>query len=180
MGPVRRVFAAVPLPNEVRQALGERIVGLTIPGKLAPSENWHLTLRFLGVVDDVTLDRFLAGLAPVEEVRSFRVRLTGYGVFPNARRSTVVWAGVDEGADELARLNEIAEEAARAAGLSPEERPYHPHVTLSRVRPPANSEHLLGEHLDLSWRCDRVVVYESRLGGGPPRYEPLETFDLFR
>jgi 2'-5' RNA ligase len=174
-----RVFAAVPLPNEVRQALVERIAGLDIPGKLAPPENWHLTLRFLGAVDDVTFDRFLAGLAPVEEVRSFRVRLTGYGAFPNPRRSTVVWTGVDEGVNELTRLNEMAEEAAQAAGLSPEERPYHPHVTLSRVRPPANSEHLLGEDLDLAWRCDRVVVYESRLGGGTARYEPLETFDLF-
>lgn len=175
---VGRVFAAVPLPDEVRLALADRVKGLRIPGKVAPPQNWHITLRFLGTVDEVTFDRFLAGLVPTEEEAAFAIGLTGYGAFPNARRSTVVWVGVDEGAAELARLNEIAEEAAQAAGLAPEERPYHPHITLSRVRPPENSTHLLEESLDLSWQCDRVVIFQSHLGGGPARYEPLETFQL--
>lgn len=176
--PVGRVFAAVALPDETRLALVDRVEGLRIPGKVAPPQNWHITLRFLGMIDEVTFDRFLAGMGPVTEERAFQIRLTGYGAFPNTRRSAVVWAGVGDGAVELARLNELAEEAAQSASLEPEERPYHPHVTLSRVRPPENSTHLLEEELDLSWRCESVVVYQSHLGGGPPRYEPLETFHL--
>lgn len=175
---VGRVFTAVALPYEVRHALAEEVKTLRIPGKVAPAQNWHITLRFCGTIDEVAFDRFLDGLARVEDEPAFKIRLTGYGAFPNIRRSTVVWAGVGDGAAELTRLNEIAEDAARSAGLEPEERPYHPHVTLSRVRPPENTAHLLDETLDLSWRCGGVVVYQSHLGGGPARYESLETVDL--
>lgn len=159
-------------------ALTDRIEGLGIPGKVAPPENWHITLRFLGTIDGVTHDRFVAGMSSVEDEEAFRIRLTGFGAFPRARKASVVWAGVGDGNEGLGRLNQIAEEAAQSAGLKPEERPYHPHLTFSRVRPPADASHLLEESLDLTWRCDRVIVYQSRLGGGPARYEPLETFSL--
>jgi len=174
------VFAAIALPDEVRLALADRVEGLRVPGKAAPPRNWHITLRYCGALDEVGVDRFVAGLAAVEDEPVFRVGLSGYGAFPNARRSTVVWAGVGAGAAQLARLNEIAERAAQSAGLAPEERPYRPHVTLSRVRPAESCAHLLGEKADLSWRCESVVVCRSRLGRGPARHEPLEVFSLRR
>lgn len=177
---VGRVFAAVPIPTEVRKALSKCVSKLDIPGKVAPSENWHITLRFLGVVDDVTYDRFLLGLSEVEQESGFRVRLDCFGAFPKASKATVVWAGVGDGSDHLTLLNEITEEAAQSAGLVAEDRPFHPHLTLSRVRPPADARHLLGELLDLAWTCDRVVVFRSHLGGGPARYETLESLSLVR
>lgn len=161
-----------------RVALFDRVSGLSIPGKLAPIENWHLTLRFLGDIDQVTLERFLSRLQVVEAERVFDVALDRMGAFPRARKATVVWVGVRGGEERLARLNEIAEEAAVAAGLAAEERPFHPHVTLSRVRPPADVRDLEGVSVDVGWRCHEVVVYRSHLGGGPARYEPLETFEL--
>jgi 2'-5' RNA ligase len=85
---------------------------------------------------------------------------------------------VGRGAIELAVLNEIIEEAAQAAGLSPEDRPFHPHVTLSRIRPPVDVRGLLDEDFALSWRCDRVVLYRSHLGRGPARYEALDSVVL--
>ena len=176
---IGRIFIAVPVPEEVRQAVADRISGLAIPGKLAPPENWHITLRFLGVVDHVSYERFLASLNHLP-VGQFRVRLDGFGAFPRPAKATVVWIGVGSGSEELIALNETAEEAAVAAGLLGEERPFHPHLTLSRVRPPADARHLIDEEIHLGWRCDRVLVYRSHLGGGPARYEPLETFHLSR
>lgn len=173
-----RVFAGVPLPPEVRLALAGRIADLEIPGKLAPPENWHLTLRFLGNVDPVTYERFLAGLEGIEGQPSFQIALNHFGAFPRAKKATVVWAGLKRGAGELARLNEIAEDASIGAGVEAEERPYHAHLTLARIRPPADVRWLEEEDLDLGWECDRVVVFRSHLGGGPARYEPLETFGL--
>lgn len=177
---VGRIFAAVPIPTETRMALADRVASLDIPGKVAPVENWHITLRFLGMIDEVTYDRFLAGLSEAERWSSFWVRLSGFGAFPRASRATVVWAGVSDGSDQLSELNEIVEDAARGAGLEGEDRPFHPHLTLSRVRPPADAGHLLDEPLDLAWFCDRLVVYRSHLGGGPARYETLETFGFAR
>ena len=177
---VGRIFAAVPLPSEIRMALADRTSVLDIPGRLVPPENWHLTLRFLGVVDEVTYERFLAGMNGIEEVFPFPIKLGSLGGFPNERKATVLWADVIDGVETLGRLNEIAEEAARAAGLEPEERPYRPHLTLSRIRPPEDIGALTAEKLDLRWSCDEILVYESRFNGGGVRYEPLETFTFFR
>ena len=168
----------MPLPSEIRMALADQVRGLDIPGRLVPIENWHLTLRFLGTVDRVTYERFLHGLSGVETHSPFTVRFHGFGGFPKAKKATVMWAGVDGGADELEDLNEIAETAAQSAGLEPEDRPYQPHLTLSRVRPPRSIDHLVGEPLDLRFTVSEVVVYRSHLGGGGACYEPLENFSL--
>lgn len=174
---VGRVFAAVPLPPEVRMALAEKIITLAIPGRLAPPENWHLTLRFLGTIDQVTYERFLSALE-VADIEPFEIGLGGIGAFPNVRKASVVWVAVDDGRKRLATLNEIAEEAAQSAGVAVEERPFHPHLTLSRVRPPTDVRSLEGIPIELGWRSDRVVVYRSRTGRGGARYEPLETLRL--
>jgi RNA 2',3'-cyclic 3'-phosphodiesterase len=175
---VGRVFVAAPLPPDVRFALNERIAELSIPGRVAPPENWHVTLRFLDTIDQVTYERFLSELERVRETFSFPASLHGFGAFPNPRKATVFWAGIGRGAGDLALLNEVAEDAAIASGLLPEERPFHPHLTLARIRPPVDLRDLVDEELDLSWRCDRVVVYRSHLGRGPARYEPLDSVNL--
>lgn len=158
-------------------ALADRVASLPIPGRLAPPENWHITLRFLGTVDQVTYERFLSAL-DVADVGPFRVRLGGVGAFPNARHATVVWVAVEEGERELESLNEVSEEAAQSAGLPVDERPFRPHLSLARVRPPADVRALAGTPVGLGWRCDRVVVYRSDTGRGGARYDPLETLRL--
>jgi 2'-5' RNA ligase len=173
-----RVFAAVPLPPEIRLALSDRLSDLKIPGRLVPPDNWHITLRFLDTIDQVTYERFLSGLAAAETQSPFRVSLDVFGAFPRPRKATVFWAGVGRGAEAMGLLSEHAEESAQGAGLAPEERPFHPHLTLARIRPPVDVRGLLDEELDLSWSCDRVVVYRSHLGRGGARYEPLDSVDL--
>lgn len=175
---VGRVFVAAPLPPDVRFALAERVAEMPIPGKVGPAENWHVTLRFLDVIDQVTYERFLTGLERVGEQFSFPIALHGFGAFPNPRKATVFWAGIGTGTRDISLLNELTEEAALSAGFLPEERPFHPHLTLARIRPPADVRDLVDEDLDLGWRCDHLVVYRSHLGRGPARYEPLDSVNL--
>lgn len=174
---VGRVFVAVPVPTEIRYALTAHLADMPIPGKRVPPENWHITIRFLDVIDQVTYERFLAELDPIAET-AFDLSLDGFGAFPNPSRATVFWAGVRRGGTELAVLNEEAEEAAQAAGLLAEERPFHPHLTLSRIRPHSDVRKLIDEDLSLSWRCQSLIVYRSILGRGGARYEPLDRLDL--
>ena len=174
---VGRVFVAVDPPPEVRFALDEIVSGMPIPGKRVPPSNWHITLRFLDTVDRVTYERYLSALDPPAET-AFWIALDGFGAFPKPGKATVLWAGVGDGATQLAMLNEQAEEAALSAGLLPEERPFHPHLTLSRIRPPADVRSLVDEELSLSWRCERLVVYRSHLGRRGVTYEPLDSLDL--
>ncbi len=181
-GVATRVFVAVPLPDEVRMALADRLEPLAMPGKVVPPENWHITLRFLGWTDDVAFDRMLAALDESDLGSPFNVMLGRMGAFPRPRSATVIWLAVSEGLTRLEELATIAEEAAQSAGFGPEERPFRAHLTLSRVRPAEDASDLLDsfQGADLGWRCGSVVVYRSHLGRDGARYEPLETFPLTR
>lgn len=178
VGALGTIFAAVPIPVEIRMAVADQVDAHTIPGRPVPMEDWHITLRFLGRVEDSTLESFVHGLSAVSQVPQFRIGLGGAGAFPNPRKATVFWLGITDGLDDLATLNEIAEDAAEAAGLSAEDRPFRPHLTLSRIRPPIDVGALLDFGVDLAWRCDRVIVYESRPRGEAIHYRALEVLGL--
>jgi RNA 2',3'-cyclic 3'-phosphodiesterase len=177
-----RVFVAVPLPDEVRMALADRLERLDMPGRVVPPENWHITLRFLGWADDVAFDRMLAALDESDLGSPFNVMLGEMGAFPRPQSATVIWLAVSEGLTRLEVLAATAEEAAQSAGFDPEERPFRAHLTLSRVRPAEDVSDLLDSFpgADLRWRCGSVVVYRSHLGRDGARYEALETFPLTR
>lgn len=172
--PSGRVFAAVVPSAEVILALADRLSSLEIPGKPVPPPNWHVTLRFVGRVDDVTYDRWLGALDQVTS-RPVRIGLRGLGAFPHPPRATVLWAGVDApGIDDLAG---VVEEATQIAGLPAEERPFRPHLTLARIRPPEDVRAVLerGRRIPmLSWMADAFHVM-SAVGS---RYVVHESFNL--
>jgi RNA 2',3'-cyclic 3'-phosphodiesterase len=180
VGPLK-TFVAVGPPEEVRHALVDQISSLQIPGRLVPPANWHITLRFLGDIDEVTFERYLGALDQVDLGTTFRVALYGFGAFPNQRKATVVWAAIRDVEGRLHALAEMCDEAAAVAGLAREERPFSPHLTLSRVRPPSDVVSLVSDgELDMSWRVGEVVVFQSLSTRGGVRYEALETFSLLR
>ncbi len=178
-----RLFVAAPLTEEVRYQMMHLLVdaiALPLPGRAVRPENWHLTLRFLGEVDEVARDRVTAALDEADLGPPFPVRWGGIGAFPRARRATVLWIGLERGAVESARLGEVVEEAVQAAGFPPEERPFRSHLTLSRIRPHQDVAVLLETvpPLGINMTVDRVVLYESHLGRGGARYEEIESFPL--
>ena len=104
-GVATRIFVAVPLPDEVRMALADRLEPLDMPGKVLPPDNWHITLRFLGWTDDVAFDRLLAALDEADLGPPFNVMLGGMGAFHRPKSATVIWLAVSEG---LTRLEDLA------------------------------------------------------------------------
>jgi 2'-5' RNA ligase len=96
-------------------------------------------------------------------------------------KATVIWAGITRGQEHLFQLAEIADERALDAGIAGEERPFRPHLTLSRVRPQASATDLVDEaELDVGWRVSQLVLFRTLPGRGTVRYEPLEMFSLSR
>lgn len=165
------LFAAVLLPPEVVAAIVERLATIDVPGRRVPSANWHITLRYAGRVEQSGYERWLAAMDTGGRGGRIRIRLGGLGAFPRPGRATVVWLGVEgEGLGELAGQ---VDEAAEDAGLGPEERPFRPHLTLARVRPPADVRHLLAEEVG-EWRfkTDRFHVMAT-VGGSYRRWETL-------
>lgn len=184
MEAVGRLFLAVPLTDEVRAGLAAHLMmtteGRPLPGKPVPPPNWHLTMRFLGSTDEVTYDRLLAVVSDSDLGGSFSITFGGLGAFPRPIRATVLWMAIEAGSDRLERLATSAELAAQKVGFTPEDRPFHPHLTLSRIRPHQDVTSVIEQVMPvrMSLGVDRLVVYRSHLGGGRARYEELDSIEL--
>jgi len=176
-----RLFIGVPLSEEARGAIA-RALPKKLPGKVVPVENWHFTLRFLGSTEPDKRDQVIRTLTAATCGPRFNVRFNELGAFPSPGRARILWLGVDEGAERMAQLGAIAEAAARIAGFAAETRELKPHLTLSRIDPPASVRALLGSKLRFGTRMtvDSVILYRSRLGGGPARYEEIVRIALGR
>lgn len=181
---VRRIFLAVDLADEVRHGLAAHLAEAVgdggLPGSTPHPASWHITLRFLGKTDQLGYERVLSRLDAAELGSAFEVGFAGLGAFPNPGRATVLWLGVGNGSDPLIDLAGTVEEAAVDAGFMPEERPFHPHLTLSRIRPPQDVRGLVDAvpAFPLRQTVRQVTVFESHLGRGPAIYVPLETLEL--
>jgi 2'-5' RNA ligase len=139
-----RLFAAIELPENIRLQLSLLQGGM--PGaRWSPIENMHLTLRFIGEVDEAVardIDDMLADIrAP-----SFSLALKGVGEF-GRKEGRTLWAGVSNG-DALQHLAAKIESALQRMGLPAETRKYSPHVTLARLRdvPVGEIQHFLSTH----------------------------------
>ena len=179
--PTRRIFVALDLSNEVRHGLAAHLAEwLPLPGSSPPPANWHITLRFLGKMDEAAYESLLRRLDEAELGPPFDLSFAGLGAFPRPARATVLWLGTATGSAELADLASCVEAASVEAGFMPEERPFHPHLTLSRIRPPEDVRALIETVplFPLVLPVRHVTVFESHLGRGPAVYEKLEVFDL--
>ena len=96
------------------------------------------------------------------------------------RRATVLWMGLDRGAEALADLAGVVEEVVVGVGFEPEDRPFRAHLTLARIRPPQSVDDLVAELQTppIEWRADHLTVFRSHLGRGGARYEVLDRLDL--
>ena len=139
-----RLFVAVTLPSEAREAIARLIHALRaadVSGlRLVNPEGVHLTLKFLGNVDRSLLPALADALdAAGEGAAPFALQLSGVGAFPNPRSPRVLWAGVLGDTLSLAALAHRVDEASSTLGFSRERRPFSPHLTLARVRESASA-----------------------------------------
>lgn len=135
-----RAFIAIEIGEDTREALRALTQRLRQgAGRVSwvKPENLHLTLRFLGDVEEDALDEMADTLEEAySRIGPFHAGVRETGVFPNSRRPSVVWAGVAAAAGKLEEAHAIAEAGARAIGIAPEKRPFRPHITLGRIRNP--------------------------------------------
>lgn len=175
-----RLFSAIDLPEAIREDLDD--LSTPLPGvRWKDMDDFHLTLRFIGDVDNPTANEFADLLANIE-VPAFEMRIAGLGTF-GGRDPRILWAGVEAGEplDRLARANE---RAARAAGLDRAAHPFKPHITLARLKntDPERLARFLqrrGGFRSEPFYVTHFTLFSSkpRTGGGP--YIVEETYPLF-
>jgi 2'-5' RNA ligase len=178
-----RAFFGLPLPEEHRAHLQQYIQQCE---RLAPQFRWtldeklHITVRFLGHLEQSVAEGISDRLEDTEPA-GFELKLgDGVGAFKRGRLARVVWLGLSVGEPECATLASAVEAECVRAGLEPETRRFHPHLTLARARlrdgAPLPD---LGPPPQLAaWRADELILYRSHLGRGGSVYEPLRSIKL--
>lgn len=166
-----RLFLALALPEPVRAALAA--LAQPLPGVTwTQPEQLHLTLRFIGDVDETQIASSIARLETVQ-VAPFILPVEGVGAFPPNRPPRVLWAGVGSGHPRLFQLRQRLDDALLASGLSQlDVRTFHPHATLARCteNAAAAATRWLQVHRDFAAAPFRVeafdlVASELRPGG---------------
>jgi 2'-5' RNA ligase len=142
-----RTFLAVDLGKSIRDrcvALQDSLARGGADVKWVEPKNLHVTLLFLGEVDDREVPALCKAVASIcVSHESFPVSVQGLGCFPNPRRPRVIWVGVGEGGPELVALHDDLEGPLLDLGCyRREERQYTPHITLGRVRGDRTAERL--------------------------------------
>lgn len=180
-----RSFVGLELNEEVRRNIIDLMTELRrtkAPVKWVEPENLHLTLKFLGDVPEDLLDAVKATLHSVAQgTPEFSFRVEGTGGFPNLRRPRVLWVGVVP-ETSLMRLQESVETALKALGFPREDRPFHPHITLGRVKRPVTITELLrllGEYRATAFGvvpATYLTLFRSDLSPQGPTYTPLGRF----
>lgn len=178
----RRLFIAIDLPKPVCWELSRLVAEPPRGVRPVRPAHLHLTLHFLGDVEEERLTALREALAKVRH-EPFMIAIRGTGVFPPRGRPGVLWVGVAESAP-LAKLYAGIGTAIEACGLEVERRPYVPHVTLARLTPAvprAWTSRLLGDTASLGiddLPVERFHLYESRKLDGATEHSITATFPL--
>ncbi len=128
----KRLFVGIELPHSITRILAEldpQIRGV----RWLSQEQMHLTLSFLGSVSADAEESFRKSLGAIAW-KPFFLPIAGIGTFPGKGRPSILWIGVGTGHPHLFQLHKRVQEAALAAGLDPDLRPFHPHITIARCR----------------------------------------------
>jgi 2'-5' RNA ligase len=180
-GKAIRAFVALPLPDALRAGVAEtvRAMKTLLPEvRYVHDDGAHVTLRFFGWTRPDTLAALEEPLrAAAAECPPGEMGVRGLGLFPDRGSPRVLWMGLLLW-PEVHVLQARCEAAAVAAGLEPEPRPFHPHLTLGRWRDRVRARPTLPEADLGAARVDEVVLYRSDLRPSASLHTPMARFPL--
>ena len=182
-----RLFIAADLPPDLLEDLDHSLAPVRARPEVKSARwtvpaNQHVTLKFLGWVDEGALDGVAGTLASVATSHEpSTISLAGLGAFPSERRARVLWVGLDDPAGLLAALAQDLEASLVPLGFEAEKRAFTPHLTLARFKPPASIAGVLSEVpgvAEPSFEVGHLALYRSHLHPKGARYEVLGTIPL--
>lgn len=189
MSPSRRLFVALMLGPELGATV-ETAVLRSLGGAARAAESarvytavdLHVTLFFLGAVDEPWIAPLTDGLAKVaSEIAAPEVELGRTGAFPSQRRPRILWVdAVERGGARLAELAARVDGACAGLGFARDERQWRAHLTVARLRGgvPAGLDAFFALEFGVPWKPAALSLVESVPGGGPPAYRRVASFAL--
>jgi len=182
-----RAFIAIELPQQIKDALGNLQEQLKKSGadvKWVSLENIHLTLKFLGEVDDKKLEKIIEIIdGAVKDKNTFHISISSLGAFPKINYPRVIWVGIDKGDCKTKEIAKELEEKNEKIGFPRENRAFSSHITIGRTRSTLNREGLVQElrklennlgDKNLEFVVTKITLFKSTLTPGGPIYEALK------
>ena len=161
-----RVFCAIEIPEPVRQQVLQHIARLreAVPDAKASwsrDTNLHLTLKFLGEIPLTSVANISSAASQAVMGRApFSIRLEQTGTFPKQGQPRVLWIGISDFSGNLGELHAHLEDQAAIAVFEKDDRPFHPHLTLARLRQARHARTLAAAHRELDFESAEIAVSE--------------------
>ena len=179
-----RTFIAIELSDKIKDILAQVQAHLKYSGadvKWVDKDNIHLTLKFLGEIDEKMCEKVKSILDDIAKtVEPFEISLKDVGAFPNIDFPRVVWVGLDKGTKESIELaDKINAELSTKIGFDKESRPFAAHLTVGRVRSGKNKAALREKvascqfPVTSSEHISSVILFQSKLTPTGPIYTKL-------
>lgn len=186
-----RTFIAIELPQEIKDYLAHLQNQLKVSGadvKWVEPQNIHLTLKFLGEIEDKKLDEITQILEDIAKTKnSFQMRIFSIGAFPKINFPRIIWVGIDKGDSQSKEIAKELEEKMKNLGIRREDRAFSSHITIGRVRSSLNREKLVKDLNNLlnifgkethEFLVSKITLFKSALTPKGPVYEVLKEANL--
>lgn len=177
-----RTFLAVEIPKHIRKKIDnfiqeEKNKGLPI--KWVKFENLHVTLKFLGEIDEKKKEEITLLIQEISKNNaSFQMHLEKLGCFPTPRNPRVLWIGVKQGSENLCNIAHELEEKLSQFGFKKEKR-FHAHLTIGRIKKFCKIDDILAKDIKTEiFPANSIILFKSTLRPEGPIYEALEKFTL--
>lgn len=183
-----RSFLAIELPEPILRKIGE------VQGDLSAThaevrwtnpEKIHLTLKFFGNIEESRIDPIFKSIEePIRITLPFSLKVRGVGAFPHLKNPRVIWVGLVDEREILTPLQRQIEICFEKIGIQAEDRPFHPHLTLGRMKSSRGKEELVGRmerYREVEFgdfQVERVVLFKSDLRPSGPIYTSLREMKL--
>lgn len=183
-----RAFIAIELSDQIKDTLAQiqsYLKDSDADVKWVEKENIHLTLKFLGEINEKKLQQIKTVVDKIGKLsKPFEITLKDIGVFPKIGSPKVIWAGLDKGAKESIDIAKHMDEELSKMGFEKESRPYAAHLTIGRVRSPKNKEALKEKILNFQLSAvnfqliSSIALFQSTLTPNGPIYTKLHEAKL--
>jgi len=175
-----RAFIAIEMPEEIKEILLEAQEQInTEKAKIRPAKAFHLTLKFLGEVEEKKIEEIKSALKEIK-FKKFNTSLTNIGVFPDENYIRVVWVGLDDSESKITNLQKEIDSEIELLGFKKDTR-FHPHLTLARVKFVEDKERFIKNLKEIkikkeSFQITEFKLIKSVLTPEGPIYEDLASF----
>ena len=183
-----RSFLAIEIPRTILKKIEEvqdDLKSSRADVRWVNPEKIHLTLKFFGNIDESRIDPIVKSIErPTQTISPFSLKVRGVGAFPHLKNPRVIWMGLVDGKEVLVSFQKQLEKELEKIGFEPEERAFHPHLTLGRMKSSKGREELAGrmerhqEEEFGDFQVERIVLFKSDLKPTGPIYTPLREIKL--